>query len=275
MEQVSSENLQPPTSPSPDFDAIIKKHHKPQSKKWLLGFFIVGIVLGVIGYFRYQDYQKAQSQIQEIINYALYTSPTPAPDPTVNWKTYTNQQCLCTFKYPSDSRIFPEIRINREVSRFEKYYQATNNADVDGFIKIKNLLIDNYNAVQYGDEWAGHEQATPYYEIGTLINKDGTIIEIKVISQNKNEYNLFKPTYDQILSTFKFLDSSEAVTKNGCVVGGCSSELCVEESEGEIASICIYKDEYACYKNAKCERQAGGKCGWTETQELQACLAEF
>jgi uncharacterized membrane protein YwzB len=110
MEQSSPwENPQPSTSQSPDFDSIIKKHHKPQSKKWLLGFFIVGIVLGVISYFWYQDYQKAQSQIQEIINTALYTSPTPVPDPTADWKTFISSDNDFSFKYPGEL-YFAHIR---------------------------------------------------------------------------------------------------------------------------------------------------------------------
>jgi hypothetical protein len=57
-----------------------------------------------------------------------------------------------------------------------------------------------------------------------------------------------------------------------CVPGGCSSELCVEEGE-QIASACIYRPELACYRSARCERQASGECGWTQTPALRACLA--
>jgi len=57
-----------------------------------------------------------------------------------------------------------------------------------------------------------------------------------------------------------------------CITAGCSKELCVEESAGDQVSICIYKAEYACYKNATCERQQNGQCGWTQTEALQSCL---
>jgi hypothetical protein len=30
---------------------------------------------------------------------------------------------------------------------------------------------------------------------------------------------------------------------------------------------------YACYRDAACERQPDGACGWTPTAELGACLA--
>lgn len=57
-----------------------------------------------------------------------------------------------------------------------------------------------------------------------------------------------------------------------CVTGGCSGELCFSEKQGAIASICIYKPEFACYKKARCEVKQSGVCGWTQTSELVACI---
>jgi eight-cysteine-cluster-containing protein len=58
-----------------------------------------------------------------------------------------------------------------------------------------------------------------------------------------------------------------------CKTAGCSSELCVDVSSPDIASVCIYKDEYACLKYSICEPQANGECGWTTTVKYQTCLA--
>ncbi|HLC82763.1 MAG TPA: hypothetical protein VJI69_02965, partial [Bacteroidia bacterium] len=55
----------------------------------------------------------------------------------------------------------------------------------------------------------------------------------------------------------------------GCVVTGCSGQVCAST---QVATTCEYKDEYACYKTAVCEKQADGKCGWTMTDELKFCL---
>jgi eight-cysteine-cluster-containing protein len=57
-----------------------------------------------------------------------------------------------------------------------------------------------------------------------------------------------------------------------CMVGGCSGQLCLEPGDDR-ASTCEWREEYACYRSAACERQADGACGWTETPELRACLA--
>lgn len=56
-----------------------------------------------------------------------------------------------------------------------------------------------------------------------------------------------------------------------CFVGGCSSQVC-SEREGVITT-CEWRAQYACYKQASCERQDNGKCGWTQTDALTSCLA--
>jgi len=56
-----------------------------------------------------------------------------------------------------------------------------------------------------------------------------------------------------------------------CFVGGCSAQICSDQPD--MASTCEYREQYACYKTAKCERQKDGQCGWTATAQLKACLA--
>jgi len=67
--------------------------------------------------------------------------------------------------------------------------------------------------------------------------------------------------------------SNGTPTAGGCVPGGCSGQLCVDENEASnIVTTCEYSESYACYKSASCERQPDGECGWTMTEELQSCL---
>ena len=54
-----------------------------------------------------------------------------------------------------------------------------------------------------------------------------------------------------------------------CFKTGCSGQVCADE---EVITTCEYRQEYDCYKTAKCERQANGKCGFTDTPELRRCL---
>ena len=58
-------------------------------------------------------------------------------------------------------------------------------------------------------------------------------------------------------------------TAKACRKSGCSGQICSDE---DVITTCEYREEYACYKGARCERQANGVCGWTDTVELRACL---
>ena len=54
-----------------------------------------------------------------------------------------------------------------------------------------------------------------------------------------------------------------------CFKTGCSGQVCADE---EVVTTCEFRPEYECYKTAKCERQANGQCGFTDTPELRRCL---
>lgn len=56
-----------------------------------------------------------------------------------------------------------------------------------------------------------------------------------------------------------------------CYRAGCSGQLCA--ADPHIGSDCEWREEYACYRDATCERRASGACGWTDTPELAMCLA--
>jgi eight-cysteine-cluster-containing protein len=58
-----------------------------------------------------------------------------------------------------------------------------------------------------------------------------------------------------------------------CVTDGCSGQLCRAADADPIATTCEWRDEYACYQDATCERQASGGCGWTPSDALSECLA--
>ncbi|MBI2326886.1 hypothetical protein HYU92_01060 [Candidatus Curtissbacteria bacterium] len=62
---------------------------------------------------------------------------------------------------------------------------------------------------------------------------------------------------------------SKATSTDGCKITGCSSQVC---SDQDVITTCEWRAEFACYKNARCELQPDGKCGWTPTEELTKCL---
>ncbi len=55
-----------------------------------------------------------------------------------------------------------------------------------------------------------------------------------------------------------------------CMATGCGGTICASE---QMMSTCEFKPEHACYSSATCEWQASGECGWRQTPELTACLA--
>lgn len=57
-----------------------------------------------------------------------------------------------------------------------------------------------------------------------------------------------------------------------CIKTGCSGIVCAEPGH-DVITTCEFRSEYACYQKASCERQSNGACGWTQTAELTACLA--
>lgn len=58
-----------------------------------------------------------------------------------------------------------------------------------------------------------------------------------------------------------------------CVATGCNGEICADAADPPRVSLCLYKDEYACYKTAACAVQADGACGWTQTAQLKMCVS--
>lgn len=95
-----------------------------------------------------------------------------------------------------------------------------------------------------------------------------TIGIILLQGRGKNPDRVVPPVPPQTTVTQPVATSSAGL---GCVIGGCSNELCVAEGE-DVASPCIWTEEFACYEGAICEKQDDGKCGWTQTAELTTCI---
>lgn len=68
--------------------------------------------------------------------------------------------------------------------------------------------------------------------------------------------------------------AAERFVSAECQVGGCSGQICQGIDEEPAVSDCMYRPAYECYKTGRCERQADGRCGWTMTPELSACLMD-
>lgn len=59
---------------------------------------------------------------------------------------------------------------------------------------------------------------------------------------------------------------------DGCVISGCSGELCTEVP---VASPCRWEDAFGCYARAACARGPDGACGWRPSAALADCLRRY
>ena len=84
-----------------------------------------------------------------------------------------------------------------------------------------------------------------------------------LINKNTQKSDQKKPTE---------VPAKPATVSEKCFIGGCSSQICSDRTD--IVSTCEYREEYACYQTAKCERQGNGECGLTQTSVLTACLSK-
>lgn len=73
----------------------------------------------------------------------------------------------------------------------------------------------------------------------------------------------------QLKASQFYLRAQKQVSSKPCMKTGCSSQVCADQN---VVTTCEWRPEYECYQKAKCERQADGKCGFTRTPELLACL---
>lgn len=68
------------------------------------------------------------------------------------------------------------------------------------------------------------------------------------------------------------LENSDSGGENsGCKITGCSGQICSSE---DVITTCEFLPEYGCYRDATCERQSDGQCGWTMTDSLRDCLGD-
>lgn len=64
-----------------------------------------------------------------------------------------------------------------------------------------------------------------------------------------------------------------AGSEKHCVTAGCSGQLCVDASQSHVMSTCEWEGSYGClHEHSTCELQQDGRCGWTQSEALQACF---
>ena len=151
----------------------------------------------------------------------------------------------------------------------------------DMLLRVRKVVDDSRCAEGVQCIWAGTVKAeitlvsgmgtsTQTVELGkTLTTEAESITFVSVTPYPKQGGSITQS--DHVL-TFDITKRTQAAASGTtCYVGGCSGEVC-SDTEG-VASNCVYQPQFACYKNAKCERQPSGECGWTDNSTLRTCIA--
>jgi len=157
-------------------------------------------------------------------------TPIPAPDPTANWKTYSDKQL--TFRYPGDWTIDP-IQVFGSRSEVEFKYQKTsafslayianyNNktekpfATLEEFIGtrngyVKEILLTGHKA-KYIDDPGDSGHVVPYEAVFIFSPDRSSIFSLRYTKAYFEKSGADK-VLDQILSTFNFIDEANTEAK--------------------------------------------------------------
>lgn len=175
------------------------------------------LAVAAAGFFAYQT-QNLVKQINEIKTVSTPTTkPSSTPDPTANWKTYTNDKYDFVFKYPSeyvveervpgfliikspdDSEAQAGISLDsRLLGPYASYSKAKETYD-------KGYLVANTHKVGSWEVFSATAEEgmlkDVQIKIGLIGYKTG-VLEVETLSNTK-----YEDAFDQILATFKFTNT--------------------------------------------------------------------
>lgn len=236
------ENTQP-TSPhptDPHIDSILPKP-PPVKRNWWITSTVIFALLFIFMTYQHYTYRANYNVAKTLENtFNEKTTPTasPTPDPTANWKTYTNQKYKYSLDYPEEWVVeegtesnIANVRLSPEVDEcpsginpFTCVYAEI----IDIYVEDnpENLSIENFlnknkklpNTISFqpivinGIEGRRTTSIPGQFENDDIFIKNGSqIINIRLI-HNLMEKRISKELFDQILQTFKFSNQDAAIS---------------------------------------------------------------
>ncbi len=193
---------------------------QPKTKDFVVLLLSILLIISclVAGFFAY----KTQSLVKEITKLRSIQTPivrdTPTPDPTADWKTYTNDELSISFRYPAQwSAKYKDFQNTDAIVEFEYkntpiFYIIDDNkiySSIEKYLGNQNVLssditLDNKPAKKIsvaGDD--GH--ITSFKRI-LYLSKNKNVVDLNYIWPYFDEHENDR-TFDLILSTFKFTKS--------------------------------------------------------------------
>lgn len=216
---------QVPIQPMPETPPIQPNPVMPPAPKKVSGVLIAGLillfisVLALVGYYFIQTKGLNVNISTPTPLVTIAPTPTATPDPTADWKTYTDSAKTYTFKYPSDWTPSTDVGLfnnpnkdwifgveisSSSLSAQEWVSSKRCTSDILGklcSIETTSPILNSIQFTNFGSQ---------YTEIGTVIKHGASIFEINLNARNPNQPvdDNTKNTYAQILSTFKFTEVS-------------------------------------------------------------------
>jgi hypothetical protein len=222
------ESTPPPPSQPPNTQL-----RKPKTLNLILSL-ITLTSLSASAYFFYQNHlleqELASLPINKGVEKEVLSNPTATPDPTTTWQTYFNQAHSLKFNYPPDwelserpGQVFDNETFGTQITLQKNDATITMHFNMDGIGGLpqtypgKPFILDGYNLFQYTKT---NDQNNPK-TIG-ISNSAETlgVFHINDItyyitlnypqSTSTNEENILINTFDQILSTFQFINNKDS-----------------------------------------------------------------
>ncbi len=205
----------PPMESTPVPPAIKKTN-------WVLILGIVLLLVSVLALVGYYLYQNSQSRVSVSTPIALTSiSPIATTDPTADWKTYTNQKALFTFKYPTQFKVDPDCIENKTCNgsfltltgidmHVDQFLTSNNcqnltNSSWSGTVKKSIIKIDSLDSLLISSDNFKSE-GNPISQLRAICTTIGNG-SVKIQMQTpKSSGNI--EIFDQILSTSKFTEVS-------------------------------------------------------------------
>ena len=150
--------------------------------------------------------------IAENLKLTLKSVSTVGIDPTADWKTYENKEYGFSFKYPKGSEVTdiskPEVtKLLLKVNGIELSINKNFEGGVEGYGQINNIFPDKIinGAKRWVRGYDSNSVTDSMYTYTTIENqlKDTWSVIVFIEKDKLLSHNI--DTFDQILSTFKFI----------------------------------------------------------------------
>ncbi len=236
----SHSSLQINSSKIKSFYAPFKRRFSSKKTLTLILATLLLITAGIAGFFYAQQEKVTKNEEKNMIK--DISSPTPISDPTANWKTYINKKYNFTVKYPpdwfvvfqSDTLFFGEgphptsipplthswPYISISISNTMHSEEALQEVGIKQGATINNETLnkqEHFTTLFDGQKANKKIQLSPDLVEGNtgttiIFNKDEHGWTIHIPAENyKGDIN---PTFEKILSTFKFLEEETGDTSD-------------------------------------------------------------